>query len=107
MGDRIPKNIALFGFSALQAAGFLMAAFVHDLPTAILFAVVFGAGFGGRVPLSTVIRGDYFGRAAFGKIMIFKKTEPVAAAAALAAQGEHRHSEDGGSGAAEVSATPN
>ena len=45
-----------------------MAAFVHGLPMAILFAVVFGVGFGGRVPLTTSIRGDYFGSRAFGTI---------------------------------------
>jgi hypothetical protein len=28
-----------------------------------LFAVLFGIGFGGRNPLTTAIRGEYFGRA--------------------------------------------
>ena len=68
VGDRIPKNIALFGFTALQAVGFLMAAFVDSLSIAIVFAVVYGAGFGGRVPLTTAIRGDYFGKGAFATI---------------------------------------
>ena len=34
-----------------------------------LFAVLFGIGFGGRTPLTTAIRGEYFGRASFGKIL--------------------------------------
>ena len=68
VGDRIPKNIALFGFTAIQAVGFLMAAFVDSLSIAIVFAVVYGAGFGGRVPLTTAIRGDYFGKGAFATI---------------------------------------
>ena len=34
-----------------------------------LFAVLFGMGFGGRNPLTTAIRGEYFGRASFGKIL--------------------------------------
>jgi MFS family permease len=34
-----------------------------------LFAVVFGMGFGGRNPLTTAIRGEYFGRASYGKIL--------------------------------------
>ena len=46
----------------------MLAAFVHGLPMAMLFAVVFGAGFGGRVPLTTAIRGDYFGNKSFGTI---------------------------------------
>ena len=68
VGDRMPKNLALFGFTALQAVGFLMAAFVDSLSIAIVFAVVYGAGFGGRVPLTTAIRGDYFGKGAFATI---------------------------------------
>ena len=35
---------------------------------AISFAVVYGAGFGGRVPITTAIRGDYFGNKAFATI---------------------------------------
>ncbi len=68
LSDRLPRNRVLFGFAALQAAGFILAAFVHDLPMAILFAVVYGAGFGGRVPITTAIRGDYFGNKAFATI---------------------------------------
>ena len=34
-----------------------------------LFAVLFGAGFGGRNPLTVAIRGEYFGRSSFGKIL--------------------------------------
>ena len=45
-----------------------MAVLVHDLSTAIVFAVIFGAGFGGRNPLTTAIRGDYFGKNAFATI---------------------------------------
>jgi MFS family permease len=68
LGDRYPKNVVFVGFSALQAGGFTLAAVVHGLPMAFLFAVAFGAGFGGRVPLTTAIRGDYFGSKAFGTI---------------------------------------
>lgn len=68
LGDRLPKNavIAFFGF--IQAGGFLMAVMVDDVPTAIMFAATFGAGFGGRNPLTTAIRGDYFGEKAFATI---------------------------------------
>ena len=67
-GDRLPKNavIAFFGF--IQAGGFLMAVLVDSIPTALLFAATFGAGFGGRNPLTTAIRGDYFGEKAFATI---------------------------------------
>lgn len=68
LSDRLPRNQVLFAFAALQTVGFLMAAFIQGLPMAILFAVVYGAGFGGRVPITTAIRGDYFGDKAFATI---------------------------------------
>jgi len=68
LSDRYPRNRILFVFAALQAGGFILAAFVNSLPMAILFALVYGAGFGGRVPITTAIRGDYFGNRAFATI---------------------------------------
>ena len=67
-GDRIPINIAIAVFGFIQAAGFLMAVLVDSFLMAMLFAVIFGAGFGGRNPLTTAIRGDYFGKNAFATI---------------------------------------
>ncbi len=68
VGDRIPVNIAIAIFGFIQAAGFLMAVLVDSLLMAMLFAVIFGAGFGGRNPLTTAIRGEYFGKTAFATI---------------------------------------
>ena len=68
LSDRYPRNRILFIFAALQASGFILAGFVHSLPMAILFVLVYGAGFGGRVPITTAIRGDYFGNRAFATI---------------------------------------
>ena len=68
VGDRIPVNIAIAIFGFVQAAGFLIAVLVDSIPMAMLFAIVFGAGFGGRNPLTTAIRGDYFGKNAFATI---------------------------------------
>ena len=68
-GDRIPKNLGLFVFSSTQAGAVLvLVAFPSNIEMVYLFAVLFGIGFGGTSPLSTSIRGDYFGRANFGKI---------------------------------------
>jgi len=69
LGDRVPKRFALFGFTSLQAAAVLVLATASSLNTFYLFAVLFGMGFGGRNPLTVAIRGDYFGRASFGKIL--------------------------------------
>ena len=68
LGDRVPKTLAIFGFTTCQAIGFLLAAFAHSMPMAILAVVLYGAGFGGRDPLTSSIRGDYFGRTAFATI---------------------------------------
>ena len=97
VGDRIPKNIALFGFTTLQALGFIMAAFITDISMAMVFAVVYGAGFGGRVPLTTAIRGDYFGKRAFATITgismaplyLLMLAAPLMAAAMFDAQGSY------------------
>lgn len=67
-GDRIPKPWLIFGFSIIQAVGVLAAMFVHDIVTALIFACLFGMGWGGRGALFTALRGDYFGRKAFATI---------------------------------------
>ena len=69
MGGRIPIRLALAFFTSLQAIGVIVLVFADSLPTFYLFAVLFGAGFGGRNPLTVAIRGDYFGSASFGKIL--------------------------------------
>ncbi len=70
IGDRAPKRIALFVFIMIQAVAVFVLTFGSaTLATAYIFAVLFGIGFGGRNPLTTSIRGDYFGRRSFGKIM--------------------------------------
>ena len=69
VGDRIPKRIALCIFSTVQAAGVLVLTYATTLPLLVLFACLFGLGFGGRNPLTIAIRGEYFGQAAFGKIL--------------------------------------
>ena len=64
VGDRVPKHPALMVFTFIQAGGVFILTFgpAATLPVAYGFAIVFGIGFGGRNPLTTSIRGDYFGR---------------------------------------------
>ena len=69
IGDRMPKNVALFIFTIIQGLGVVFLTLGPDLIYFYAFAVLFGIGFGGRTPLTTAIRGDYFGRASFGKIL--------------------------------------
>jgi MFS family permease len=70
VGDRMAKNVALMMFTLCQALGvFLLTFGPSNLFGAYGFALLFGIGFGGRNPISSSIRGDYFGRKNYGKIM--------------------------------------
>ena len=68
VGDRMDTRVAIAAFGFIQAAGFTVAVFTESMPMAILFAVLFGAGFGGRNPLTVAIRAEYFGPNAFATI---------------------------------------
>lgn len=67
-GDRINKRLAISVLLLLQACAVAMLAFVDSYATAVLFAVMWGIGFGGRPPMLHALRGEYFGRQAFGTI---------------------------------------
>ena len=68
VGDRVPIRLALFMFSALQSVALIVILLANSALMAFLFAVLLGIGFGGRSPLTSVIRGVYFGRRAFASI---------------------------------------
>ena len=69
MADRTSKVIVLFVCMFMQAVAMGILALTDSLPMALVFAVLWGAGFGGRVPLLTAIVGDFFGRKNFGSIL--------------------------------------
>ena len=70
VGDRVPKNVAITVFTLIQSSSvFLLTLGPGTLQAVYAFAILFGIGFGGRNPLTTSIRGEYFGRKSFGKIM--------------------------------------
>ena len=68
LGDRMPMRLAIFGFTLFQSIAIIVVLLAHSLPVAYLFAVLMGIG-EGRGPLTTAIRGVYFGRRAFASIM--------------------------------------
>ena len=70
-GDRMSKRVALAFFTTIQAGGVLILVVAQTLPMFYLFGILFGAGFGGRNPLTVSIRADYFGTGSFGKILGF------------------------------------
>lgn len=69
LGDRFPKTVLLFIFMAIQGVAILVLAVADDPIWAWVFAPLYGIAFGGRIPLSTAMRGEYFGRKAFATIM--------------------------------------
>ena len=69
LADRTSKVLVLFVCMFLQALAMTILALTDSLPMAVVFAVLWGAGFGGRVPLLTAIIGDFFGRKNFGSIL--------------------------------------
>ena len=69
IGDKVPKNLALCFFGWVQAVGVVTATFITSVYYAPIFVVIYGLGFGARMPLGTAIRGEYFGRKAFGKVL--------------------------------------
>lgn len=69
VGDKVKKNVAMAILSWIMAAGICFAAFTSNPIIAFIFAVVYGLSFGARIPLASAIRGEYFGRKAFGTIM--------------------------------------
>ena len=68
IGDRMPIRVALFIFCALQSVAVGVLLVFHSVEGALLFAVLMGTGFGGRNPMTTSIRGVYFGRKAFASL---------------------------------------
>ena len=69
LGDKVAKNISLCIFGIIQGLGVIYATSITSVNMAPIFVVVYGLGFGARIPLGTAIRGEYFGRKAFGKVL--------------------------------------
>ena len=69
LADRMPKPPLIFFFILLQGVAIMIIAVSEQVFTALIFALLYGIGFGGRIPLLTAIRGEYFGRKAFATIM--------------------------------------
>ncbi len=69
MGDRMSMPVLLFAFSSIQSAAVVVLLRTEDLAMAFVFAVLMGVGFGARAPLSMAIRGAYFGRRNFGRLI--------------------------------------
>ena len=68
VGDRISIRWAIFAFSSVQSVAVAVLVVGETEAMAYLFGALLGIGFGGRGPMTTAIRGVYFGRKAFASI---------------------------------------
>ena len=69
MADKLPKPPILTGLLLLQAVSLVILAMADSVSMAYPYAILYGIAIGGRIPLMTAIRGDYFGRRSFATIM--------------------------------------
>ncbi len=69
LGDRLPKNILLGVATSLMAVATYILAVGVSLSMAIVFAVIYGIGWGIRTPVMNALQADYFGRRSLGKII--------------------------------------
>ncbi|MAM26548.1 MAG: hypothetical protein CL704_01215 [Chloroflexi bacterium] len=71
LGDRLVKKYVLTVFLIIQSFGLFILSFVRNISGIIVFSIVYGVAFGGRNPLFTSIRGDYFDRTVFATFFGF------------------------------------
>ncbi len=71
LGDRLDKRYLFATLYVFQGSGIWVLMNADTMSMAYLFIFLFGIGFGGTIPLGAAIRAEYFGRAAYGKIMGF------------------------------------
>ncbi len=69
LGDRVDKRKLVVLCMGMHAAGLLMLSHAVNLAMVLAFAVLHGMAWGWRGPQMSALRADYFGRAAFGKIL--------------------------------------
>ena len=67
-GDKYGKKFVLLIFLLFQVLSLIILSLSDTWSYLILFAIFWGIGYGGRTPLMTAIRGDYFDRSAFATL---------------------------------------
>lgn len=69
LGDRLNKRVLVVACMVMHGAGLLLLSHATGLGMIVAFTVLHGLAWGWRGPQMSAIRADYFGRAAFGKIL--------------------------------------
>lgn len=71
LGETISKRLIIGTCMLGHLAGAVVLGFADTFWMVLVFAVVNGLAWGGRAPLISALRADYFGASAFGRIMGF------------------------------------
>jgi MFS transporter, OFA family, oxalate/formate antiporter len=68
LGDKLAKNLILAAATVSIAAAILILGLAGSLTTVMVFALLYGIGWGARTPVTSAIQGEYFGRRSQGII---------------------------------------
>jgi MFS family permease len=98
LGDRLPKHLVLGTCMGMMGVGVLVLGLAQSMPAALVLAVLYGAGWGGRAPIQNSIQGEYWGLTSLGKItgMLHSFAVPLSIAGPVVAgvladvQGDYR-----------------
>ena len=98
LGDQLGRKMILVVCFLLMSAGVVVLATAQTVPQAMLFAALYGLGYGARAPILIAIRAEFFGPRNFATIMGLSQPVmvigsffgPIAAGFAYDAQGSYR-----------------
>lgn len=98
LGDKFGRKIILVVCFFLMSAGVLVLATSQTVSQAMIYAVLYGLGYGARAPILIALRGEFFGARNFATIMglsqpvmvIGSFVGPIAAGFAYDVQGSYR-----------------
>jgi len=71
LGDRVSKRFVIAGLMIMLAVSLVLLGHVDNLWSLVIFLALYAPAYGGLATLMQSIRGEYFGRKAFGTIMGF------------------------------------
>ena len=69
IGDKLDKRLMLSISLVIQAISVIVLSYATSYTGAVIFAFLWGVGFGSRGPILHALRGDYFGSRYFGSIL--------------------------------------
>jgi len=69
IGDKIGRKLILVACFLLMSVGVMVLATAHTVPQAMVYAVLYGLGYGARAPILIALRGEFFGPRNFATIM--------------------------------------